>query len=104
MFKRILMACDGSAESGPALHTGIHLAKALNAELRAVSVQEKLPVYATYVDVGMPGGTVILRQDTATYYRELQAIGQQTTVREGIKGRKCRRLWNVCSGPEATCW
>jgi len=84
MFKRILMACDGSAESGPALHTGIHLAKALNAELRAVSVQEKLPVYATYVDVGMPGGTVILRQDAAKYYRELQAIAQQTALREGM--------------------
>jgi len=39
MFERILVAYDGSAESGRALHTGIHLAKALNAELRAVSVQ-----------------------------------------------------------------
>jgi len=27
---------------------------------------------------------VILRQDTATYYRELQAIAQQTALREGI--------------------
>jgi nucleotide-binding universal stress UspA family protein len=43
MFNRILMAYDRSAESGRALRTGVHLAKALNAELRAVSVKEKLP-------------------------------------------------------------
>jgi len=43
MFNKILVAYDESPESGRALLTGIHLAKSLNAELRAVSVQEKLP-------------------------------------------------------------
>jgi nucleotide-binding universal stress UspA family protein len=44
MFNKILVAYDESPESGRALLTGIHLAKSLNAELRAVSVQEKLPL------------------------------------------------------------
>jgi nucleotide-binding universal stress UspA family protein len=43
MFKRILVAYDESPESERALLTGIHLAKSLNADLRAVSVQENLP-------------------------------------------------------------
>jgi K+-sensing histidine kinase KdpD len=46
MFKNILVAYDESPESGRALVTGIHLAKRLNADLRAVSVQENLPPYA----------------------------------------------------------
>jgi nucleotide-binding universal stress UspA family protein len=50
MFNKILVAYDKSPESGRALLTGIHLAKSLNAELRAVSVQEKLPPYAGYID------------------------------------------------------
>lgn len=38
MFSKILVAIDESPESGRALVTAIHLAKSLNAELRAVSV------------------------------------------------------------------
>jgi nucleotide-binding universal stress UspA family protein len=50
MFNKILVAYDESPESGRALLTGIHLAKSLNAELKAVSVQENLPPYAGYID------------------------------------------------------
>ncbi len=62
MFNKILVAYDESPESGRALLTSIHLAKSLNAELRAVSVQEKLPPYAGYIDAEVPGGTTLLRQ------------------------------------------
>jgi len=60
MFKRILVAYDESPASGRALLTGIHLAKSLNAELRAVSIQEKLPPYSGYIDAEVPGGTALL--------------------------------------------
>jgi len=66
MFNKILVAYDESPESGRALLTGIHLAKSLNAELRAVSVQEKLPPYAGYIDAEVPGGTKLLRQRLLT--------------------------------------
>jgi nucleotide-binding universal stress UspA family protein len=69
MFNKILVAYDESPESGRALLTGIHLAKSLNAELKAVSVQENLPPYAGYIDAEVPGGTILLRQQAADYYR-----------------------------------
>lgn len=73
MFRKILIAYDESPESGRALLTGIQLAKSLNAELRAVSVQENLPPYAGYIDAEAPGGTALLRQQAANYYRGLLA-------------------------------
>jgi nucleotide-binding universal stress UspA family protein len=61
MFKRILVAYDESPASGRALLTGIHLAKTLNAQLRAVSIQEELPAYSGYIDAEVAGGTALLR-------------------------------------------
>ena len=84
MFSKILVAYDESPESGRALLTGIHLAKSLNAELRAVSVQEKLPPYAAYIDAEVPGGTRLLSQQAADYYRDLQTRAQQAAQREGV--------------------
>jgi nucleotide-binding universal stress UspA family protein len=81
MFKRILVAYDESAESERALVAGIHLAKSLNAELRAVTVQEKLP---GYIDAEVPGGTTLLRQQATQYYQDLQASAQQSAQREGV--------------------
>jgi len=84
MFKNILVAYDESPESGRALLTGIHLAKRLNADLRAVSVQENLPPYAGYLDAEVPGGTRLFRQRAADYYRDLQTRAQQAAQRECV--------------------
>jgi nucleotide-binding universal stress UspA family protein len=84
MFNKILVAYDESPESGRALLTGIHLAKSLNAELRAVSVQEKVPPYAGYIDAEVPGGTKLLRQQALDYYRDLQAHARAAAQREGV--------------------
>jgi nucleotide-binding universal stress UspA family protein len=98
MFNKILVAYDESPESGRALLTGIHLAKSLNAELRAVSVQEDLPPYAGYIDAEVPGGSVLLRQQAADYYRDLLTRARQAAQREGViltvelvEGDECRR-------------
>jgi nucleotide-binding universal stress UspA family protein len=84
MFNKILVAYDESPESERALLTGIRLAKSLNADLRAVSVQENLPRYAGYIDAEVPGGTGLLRQQAADYYRDLQTRAQQAAEREGV--------------------
>ena len=84
MFKRILVAYDESPESGRALRMGIHLAKSLNAELRAVSVRENLPPYSAYIDAEMPGATAWLHQQAVEYYRRLHAGAHQTARQEGI--------------------
>ena len=86
MFNKILVAYDESPESGRALLTGIHLAKRLNAELRAVSVQENLPPYAGYIDAEVPGGTILLRQQAA----EREGVNLTTELVEGAT--KWRRL------------
>jgi nucleotide-binding universal stress UspA family protein len=49
MFKKILVAYDGSQGAQAALRVGIGLAKALHAELCSVSVEEHLPHYAATV-------------------------------------------------------
>jgi nucleotide-binding universal stress UspA family protein len=84
MFKRILVAHDASPESERALVAGIRLAKNLNAELRAITVQEKLPPYAGYIDAEVPGGTTLLRQQATQYYRDLQARAEQAAHQEGV--------------------
>ena len=84
MFSKILIAYDESPESGRALLTGIHLAKSLNAELTAVSVQENLPPYAGYIDAEVPGGTALLRQQAADYYRDLLTRARQAAQQEGV--------------------
>ncbi len=49
MFRRILVAVDGSEGSRVALKLGIELAKALGAELVSISVEEHLPYYAASI-------------------------------------------------------
>ncbi len=90
MFKNILVAHDESPESGRALLTGIHLAKRLNADLRAVSVQENLPPCAGYIDAEVPGGTRLLRQRAADYHRDLPATSPDREV--SMTNRQCREL------------
>jgi nucleotide-binding universal stress UspA family protein len=84
MFSKILVAYDESPESGRALLAGIHLAKSLNAELKAVTVQENLPPYAGYIDAEFPGGTRLLRQQAADYYRDLQTRAREAAKREDV--------------------
>src|SRR5215470_6721773 len=84
MFKRILVAYDESPESRRALLTGIHLAKSLNAELRAVSIQEKLPPYSGYIDAEIPGGTALLQQQASEYYRKLHDDAREIARQAGI--------------------
>jgi len=49
MFRKILVAYDGSDGARAALRVGIGLARALDAELCSISVEEHLPHYAATV-------------------------------------------------------
>jgi len=49
MYKRILVAYDGSDGARAALKQGIALAKALNAQLASILVEEHLPHYAASI-------------------------------------------------------
>jgi len=50
MFKKILLAYDGSEGANKALDAGIGLAKIHQAELWALAVQEKLPRFSGTID------------------------------------------------------
>jgi nucleotide-binding universal stress UspA family protein len=50
MFKKILLAYDGSDGAKKALETGIDLVKTYHAELWALTVQERLPRYGGTID------------------------------------------------------
>jgi nucleotide-binding universal stress UspA family protein len=85
MFKKILVAYDGSPEAGRALIVGIQLAKNLKADLRTVYVYEKLPAYvAGYMDFRVIGASIVLPRQASQYYRMLQANAQQAAHRQGI--------------------
>jgi nucleotide-binding universal stress UspA family protein len=85
MFKRILVAYDGSPESGRALIVGIQLAKNLKADLRTVYVYEKPPAYAAgYMDVGLNGASIVLPRQVSQYYRMLRVNAQQAAHQQGI--------------------
>jgi len=49
MYRRILVAYDGSEGSKRALGAAVELAKALRAEVQSISVQEHLPYYSATV-------------------------------------------------------
>lgn len=51
MFKKLLVAYDGSEGAQKALAAGIKLAQIHQAELQAVTVQERLPRYGRTVEV-----------------------------------------------------
>ena len=85
MFKRILVAYDGSPESGRALIIGIQLAKSLQADLRTVYVYEKLPAYAAgYMDLGVNGASIMLPRQASQFYRMLQVKAQEAARQQGI--------------------
>lgn len=50
MFKKILIANDGSEGSKKALKVAIDLAKKDNAELHSISVEEGVPHYAATIE------------------------------------------------------
>jgi nucleotide-binding universal stress UspA family protein len=50
MFRRLLVAYDGSEGANRALVAGVALAKALGVDLHAVAVEEELPKYAATLD------------------------------------------------------
>jgi nucleotide-binding universal stress UspA family protein len=83
MYKHILVATDGSELAGKALAYGIDLAKALNAELTAVTVSEPWSSAA-------PGevGIYIPHKDYAqrieTWAREILEDAKQTAAKAGV--------------------
>jgi len=88
MFRKILIAYDGSEGAKAALRLGIGLAKSLGAELRSISVEEHLPHYAATV-----GEVQDAKERVDEYFRmltkdardqaALAGVDLQTAIRQG---------------------
>ena len=88
MFRKILVAYDGSEGAKSALRVGIGLAKSLSAELHSISVEEELPHYAATM-----GEVQDAKERVDEYFRvltkdardqaALAGVDLQTAIRQG---------------------
>lgn len=80
MFRKILVAIDGSAGANKALGTAIDLAKHYEAELHSISVEERLPHYAATV-----GEVVETKQEAVDYFRRVVADAELAATAHGVQ-------------------
>jgi nucleotide-binding universal stress UspA family protein len=88
MFRRVLVAYDGSDGAKAALRIGVGLAKSLGAEVHSISVEEHLPHYAVSI-----GEIQEAKDRVDEYFRvltkeardqaALKGVELQTVVRQG---------------------
>jgi nucleotide-binding universal stress UspA family protein/CBS-domain-containing membrane protein len=80
MFKRILVAYDGSEGARAALRMGIDLAKALGASLSSISVEEHLPRYAASISE-VEGA----KEQIDEHFRRLTKEARDLAALEGVE-------------------
>jgi nucleotide-binding universal stress UspA family protein len=86
MFKKILIANDGSEGAKKALRAAIALAKTFGAEIQSVSIKERPSHYAETV------GEVMEEQEEADkFYAQVNAEAKAIATQEGV-GLKCTVL------------
>jgi nucleotide-binding universal stress UspA family protein len=84
MFRRIVVAYDGSPESHRSLLAAIQLAKSLNAELHTVTVIGDLPAYTAFANAADPAVPRMLEQDRRQFYQTLQEKARDLFASYGI--------------------
>lgn len=80
MFRKILVAYDGSEGARAALRVGIGLAKNLGAELRSISVEEHLPHYAATI-----GEVQDAKERVDEYFRVLTKDARDQAALAGVE-------------------
>lgn len=79
MFKRILVAYDGSDGSRTALKRAIELTQALGAELVSISVEEHLPYYAASISE-----VKATKEEIDEHFRQLTKQARDTAALSGV--------------------
>jgi len=80
MFKKILIANDGSTGAKLALKVAIDLAKKYNAELHSISVEEGVPHYAATI-----GEVDEFKKEANGYFRKVNEEAIDLAEKEGIE-------------------
>ncbi|HHT9120738.1 MAG TPA: universal stress protein [Candidatus Hypogeohydataceae bacterium YC41] len=79
MYKKILIAYDGSEPSKTALKAAIELAKLAGAELHSLSVEEHLPHYASTVTEVLES-----KRERNSLFKELIEEAKQLALEQGV--------------------
>lgn len=79
MFKKILIANDGSEGAKHALKVAIDLTKKYNAELHSLSVEEGIPHYAATI-----GEVEEFRKEANKYFKKINDEAVELARKEGI--------------------
>jgi nucleotide-binding universal stress UspA family protein len=80
MFKKILVANDGSEGARKALKTAIDLANKYNAELHSISVEEGVPHYAATI-----GEVEEYRKEANGFFRTINDEAAEEAKKAGIR-------------------
>jgi nucleotide-binding universal stress UspA family protein len=80
MFKKILVANDGSEGAKKALKTSINLAQKYHAELHSISVEEGMPHYAATI-----GEVDEFRKEANEFFRKINNEAIAEANKEGIE-------------------
>ncbi len=80
MFRKILVANDGSEGAKKAVQVAIDLAKRYEAELHEISVEEHLPHYAATV-----GEIIEAKQEALDYYRKVAKETELAAQAQGVR-------------------
>jgi nucleotide-binding universal stress UspA family protein len=80
MYKKILVANDGSEGAKKALKVAIDLAKQYNAELHGISVEEHLPHYAATI-----GEVEEFRKEANDFFKTINDEAIEEARQEGIE-------------------
>jgi nucleotide-binding universal stress UspA family protein len=84
MFRKIVVAYDGSPEAQRSLVSAIRLAKSLDAELHTVTVIADLPAYTAFADAADSSVPRMLEQDRRQFYQNLQEKARDLFASYGI--------------------
>ncbi len=82
MFKKILIANDGSAGARLALRVAVDLAKRYGAELHSISVEEGIPHYAATI-----GEVDEFKKEANEYFKKVNDDAIELAKKEGIELR-----------------
>jgi nucleotide-binding universal stress UspA family protein len=80
MFKKILVANDGSEGAKKALKTAIDIAKNYNAELHSISVEEGVPHYAATI-----GEVEEFKKEANDYFKKINDEATEESQKAGIE-------------------
>lgn len=80
MFRKILVATDGSEGATKALRAAIDVAKRYEADLHSISIEEHLPHYAATV-----GEVVEAKQEAADYFRRVTREAESAALASGVR-------------------